>query len=208
MARPVSLWSPVTMTGRMPAARHSATAALTSSRGGSIWPISPSSVARPARASKPPAASSGSSATVATASTRSARPAMPSAASRAACSAACPSATHRRSTASGAPLMNTGAARRAAWRVAIILVSESNGSSASRGHCCRRARTSMPALPAATSSAASVGSPSTVHCATVVLRRHELGVVAQHDGLQQRRDGRSPPAATGAPASVSTPCGA
>ena len=53
IARPVSLWSPVTITGRMPAARHSATATLTSSRGGSIWPTRPSRRARPASASKP-----------------------------------------------------------------------------------------------------------------------------------------------------------
>ncbi len=41
MATAVFLWSPVIMTVRIPARLHSATAALTSSRGGSIMAISP-----------------------------------------------------------------------------------------------------------------------------------------------------------------------
>ena len=41
MATAVSLWSPVIMTGRMPASRHSTMAGLTSGRTGSIMPVRP-----------------------------------------------------------------------------------------------------------------------------------------------------------------------
>ena len=41
MATAVSLWSPVIITGRMPAARHWATASFTSGRTGSIIPARP-----------------------------------------------------------------------------------------------------------------------------------------------------------------------
>ena len=44
----------------------------------------------------------------------------------------------------------------------------------------------MPALAASTSSAPSVGSPSTVHARALVLGRQQFGVVAQRRGLQQR----------------------
>ena len=41
MATAVSLWSPVIITGRMPALRHSTMASLTSGRTGSIMPVRP-----------------------------------------------------------------------------------------------------------------------------------------------------------------------
>ena len=41
MAEAVTLWSPVIMMGRMPAATHDATACFDSSRGGSIMAMSP-----------------------------------------------------------------------------------------------------------------------------------------------------------------------
>ncbi len=44
IARAVPGWSPVIITGRMPAAMHTATASFASSRGGSIMPIRPSRV--------------------------------------------------------------------------------------------------------------------------------------------------------------------
>ena len=44
MASAVSGWSPVIITGRMPAVRQVATASRTSARGGSMMPTSPSSV--------------------------------------------------------------------------------------------------------------------------------------------------------------------
>ena len=44
IARAVSGWSPVIMTGTIPALRQSATASFASCRGGSIRPTRPSSV--------------------------------------------------------------------------------------------------------------------------------------------------------------------
>ena len=60
MATAVSLWSPVIITGRMPAAKHCSTAPRTSGRGGSIMPMSPAKVSP--RSRLPEARGSGSSA--------------------------------------------------------------------------------------------------------------------------------------------------
>lgn len=208
MASPVSLWSPVTITGRMPARRHSATAAFTSSRGGSIWPTRPSRRTRPARASNPWAGSSSPSSTEPKASTRSAREAIASEAARAAAKVSWCMPLASLSTASGAPLTITvwhAPGRR--WRVAISLASESNGSSVSRGDCSRSAARSMPALAARTRSAPSVGSPSTVQAArsssggasSASLHRAAAASRSCSDGSL---------VSAGRPSSSSSPCGA
>ena len=211
IASPVSLWSPVSISGRMPASRARATATFTSWRGGSICPTSPSSRALPASASNPASGSSGSSSTAAKASTRSARPAMASTAVRTACAEAVPCAAHSRSTASGEPLtrMRRGASA-SRWRVAINWVSESKGSSASRGAFRGSAARSIPALWASTSRAASVGSPSTVHAP-----RSSFGGsnwASLHSAAASSRSRSAGSAwshcATGCPASRSAPSGA
>ncbi|MCY1303551.1 hypothetical protein D9M70_532640 [compost metagenome] len=52
MARAVSAWSPVIIFTAMPARRHSATAAMASSRGGSMMPTRASRVMPPSTSAK------------------------------------------------------------------------------------------------------------------------------------------------------------
>ncbi len=210
MARPVSLWSPVTMIGRMPAARHSATATLTSSRGGSIWPISPSSVARPASASKPPAASSGSSATAGDGehAQRPAGHAFGGVAGR----------VQRRLTIGRAQAQHgfrRALDEHAAWRRRAAVARRHHlGVGVERQ--LRLARRTAGRKAAHVDAGLAGGDEQrrlgrvAEHrpMRHVVLRRHEFGVVAQRDGAQQRRDGARRRASTGAPASLSAPCGA
>ena len=72
MATAVSLWSPVIITGRIPAARHSATAAFTSGRTGSIMPARPMKHSSCSRSSGSCRSGSASYSRSAAASTRSA----------------------------------------------------------------------------------------------------------------------------------------
>jgi len=72
IASSVTLWSPVSITGRAPAIQQACTASRTSKRCGSIWPTSFRSLARPRRASKPATTPSSAASTRADASARSA----------------------------------------------------------------------------------------------------------------------------------------
>ena len=72
IATAVSLWSPVIMTGVMPAPRHSSIAALTSGRTGSIMPVSPIKTRSCSSASGEKSSGAASYFLIAAASTRSA----------------------------------------------------------------------------------------------------------------------------------------
>ena len=112
-----------------------------------------------------------------------------SAASRAACSAAAPSARHRRSTASGAPLMNTrrgaspaGGAWPSAW------CRSRTAARPRAAHCCRSAPDVDAGLAGGDQQRGLGRVAEHRPAAALVLGRHQLGVVAQHGGLQQRAD--------------------
>ena len=162
----VTGWSPVIITGRMPARSQTAIASRASVRGGSIIPTSPSRVI-------PSAPDSSSvSAFVATASTRSASHAnawatSTSAArpgsSRAWTPSTVATAAQPGRTFSGAPLVQAKVPSTVRCRVVIRLLSEVNGISWRRGAAAVRSCWSRPALAAATTSAPSVGSPVMVH---------------------------------------------
>ena len=163
IAAAVAGWSPVIITGVIPAARHSATAAGASGRGGSIMPTTPSSVSPcgiSGGAAHPGACGSpGSSRRSAAARTRSPSPAR---ASQWASTSPCAEEgrPHRATIASGAPL--TRVRRRppgSSCTVTISLRPESKGTSSIRGRARRRSSGSTPRSRAASSRAISVGSP-------------------------------------------------
>ena len=210
IASPVSLWSPVTMIGRMPAARHASTASFTSSRGGSICPTRPSNRARPTSESTRASDSGPSPSTVAKASTRSARDAIDSAAAAAArARSGSPSPRVRRSTASGAPLIQT---RRVAapdrCQVAISFVRGSNGSSARRGTVCSSVSGSSPAFAASTSRAPSVGSPSTDQSSPSCCGATSAASLQWAAACSSSASAGSETSATLPSAATSRPCGA
>ncbi len=166
-ATAVSRWSPVIITGVIPTLRQTATAATASGRGGSIIP---------ARPRKTMSRSVSSSLQASPATWRQARPstrraswAMAALAVRISARSASSRGTvrpfwstpaQRSRTVSGAPFMK--AMRRPssrAWSVVMRLRSELNGSSSRRGFSRRVRALGRPALTAATTRAASVGSP-------------------------------------------------
>ncbi len=163
MRAAVILLSPVIMTGRMPAALAVRMASAASGRGGSIMPARPRNVR--AASGGPP-----SSGLYAMARTRSASSAMArftaSSSSRVRASSGRSSApslmrVHCSTITSGAPLQNTMRPRGPACTVVMRLVSDENGTSATRGNSRRRPSTSRPPLAASTARAISVGSPRT-----------------------------------------------
>ncbi len=169
-ASAVSGWSPVTITIRMRARRQSATAPLTSGRGGSSIPTRPSSVSSDSAAFCPGRGSG--TCRWATARTRSPWEAIASFAAMT--SARRSSVSRRRSPARsaalqrsrsscGAPLAYTRQPPPAlSWcTVLMSLRPEPKGCSATRGAAASSAARSSPAFAAATSSAPSVVSPST-----------------------------------------------
>ena len=140
MAEAVTLWSPVIMMGRMPAAMHSLTAALDSSRGGSIMAMRPRNW-RSFSSSRPMAGAV--SIRLPKASTR--RPCWDSSAFTRSISAF--SSGERRvrpSITSTAPLVSMVRPSDSWWTVLISLRSESKGSSASRGYLPRTSASSKP----------------------------------------------------------------
>ena len=157
MAAAVTTWSPVIITGVMPALRQIFTASRTSGRGGSIMPTRPMSV-------RPFSSSSGvgfsgalSSFFVATASTRSACWLMSLTMSSA--SSGQPPLTQRSSMTSNAPLTMATYSPSILCTVVISLRSESKGISARRGYLRLSAALVMPFFAAAATMAVSVGSP-------------------------------------------------
>jgi hypothetical protein len=91
-----------------------------------------------------------------------------------------------RSSSSAAPPSCTAAARRAVrCRVLIRLRPGSNGRSPTRGRSGLAAARSRPALPATTSSAASVGSPTTSHRSALVVGREQPGVAGEGPGAEE-----------------------
>ena len=139
-------WSPVIMTGRMPAWRHSATASSASGRGGSIMPTMPMRV-------RPASAVSGSRGWGTSSQTRIAKPRVrsPSAAMRPETSstslasiawvpAPLDISVQRSTRTSIAPLVNdTTRPSCQGWKVVMRFRPESKGSSARRGKGASRA---------------------------------------------------------------------
>ena len=164
-AMAVARWSPVIITGRMPAWWHRSTAPFTSRRGGSAMPNSPRKVR--SRSTVPLSSFLGcrDSSRRATPMTRRARRAMSSLAARICLRSAGDSGplgpdTHRSSSTSGAPFTST---RRPppsfSWTVVISLRPESKGISPVRGRLSDSWFRSSPSRAAATTSAPSVGVP-------------------------------------------------
>ena len=207
IASPVALWSPVTMTGRMPAARHSATAPLTSSRGGSICPNNPRNRGRPRNNSNPPASSKMASDHSATARIRNACAASPSAAACKRSTSTVPG-SHNASKLSGAPFNSTRPRVPCPCCVAIIFAVASKGISVRRGHCRRSRSGSSPPFIATVSNAASVGSPNARHRASVASGGTSRASLHNTTASSNERTSSSPTAVTSRPPSSSRPSGA
>ena len=156
MALAVTTWSPVIMTGLMPARRHCLTASRASGRGGSIMPTRPRKVRLFSSASEVTALGSPSRTLYPTARTRSAWRLISSLTRRA---AARSPEMHRPSMTSKAPFTMATILPSMRLTVVMSLRSESKGRSARRGDCALSASFSMPFLCAATMMAVSVGSP-------------------------------------------------
>ena len=151
MARAVAGWSPVIMTARMPAVRHSCTARAASARGGSSSPTSPMKVRSHSTNSGVSCAGNTSQRRQASASTRRPSAAMRSTVcARSAGSGATPRDTSASrqsgSNDSGAPFTYAMTPPSSRCSVVMRARSESNGSSARRG---RRAASSALRKPAA-----------------------------------------------------------
>ena len=170
MATAVSLWSPVIITGRTPAAAHRSTAARTSGRGGSIMPMSPTKIS--SRSSSWASRDLGGPLWLrwATASTRRALAArsLPTPRMRRRSASVMGRGpwgpctwVQRESTASGAPFtaMRVPPAGRL-WQVAIRLRTESKGASPWRGMSRSSWAFSSPSRAAIWAMAVSVGSPT------------------------------------------------
>ena len=165
IASAVAGWSPVIITGRMPALMQSRTAVAASSRGGSIMPIRPISARSLSMASTSGSAGSRGQARQAKAITR-----RPCAARRSGSTSTASwssgskplgdqCAVQRGSTLSGAPLVKASNASPSAWKVVMRLRSASKGSSRTRGVSSSSAGFSKSACAATAASAVSVGSP-------------------------------------------------
>ena len=215
-------WSPVIMIGRMPACFARATASFASTRGGSIMPI------RPANTRSCSTRSSGCAACSTNASRVSHRPATPSV--RSAWPASCSfvssmaarrsgvsgrrssptsSRVHRVSRTSGAPFVKTiprSSCRPSRCIVLISLRSEEKGTSATRGSRSSSASELSPAFRAATSSAPSVGSPSTVHRPSVCWSEALFARSAAASACSSSM--RSAPSSGRPPSACTVPCGA
>ena len=145
IASAVRGWSPVIITGRMPAVRHSSTASAASGRGGSIMPTMPISTSPVSARSEVSGSGTSSQTRTAKASVR-----RPSAAMRpetsstwARSSGTVPdpfdTCAQRSVSTSIAPFVNdTTLPPAQGWKVVISLRSESNGSSAIRGSSASR----------------------------------------------------------------------
>ena len=130
MADAVTTWSPVIITGFIPACLHTATASLTSSLGGSIMPTSPRKVKPLSTPSEVSSCGISSTCLYAKASTRSALELISSFTLRA---TAVSPLTQRFSNSSNAPFTMTKCLPSILFIVVISLRTESNGSSSSRG---------------------------------------------------------------------------
>ena len=164
------------ITGRIPAERHRPIARLASSRGGSIIPTSPTCTSpRSAWSVSRSTDSSAPSGRHASDNTRSAWSASPSATARISRRRTAPSgtsapstrsATQQGSTASVAPFVSSIRRPSASFTTTLIrLRSESKGISNTTGSA--GSSREMPPLSAATTSAPSVGSPTTCQAAPV-----------------------------------------
>ncbi len=166
MARAVAGWSPVIITGVMPARWASATAAAASGRGGSIKATSPISASPCSSTCASAPTSARATSRRASASTRRPRAAIVSACaitasrSRATAPSARHCESHSGSTDSGAPLVQTRRPVPCGCSVLMRLRTASNGSSATRGDSASSADLSRPASAANAASAVSVGSPN------------------------------------------------
>ena len=160
----VTAWSPVIMTGVMPACRHCATASADSGRGGSERPTKPRNVRSCSRI-VPSCAGRYATASTRSACSARARFCFCSASLRSVCSGMPPSCVRMLrqsvSTRSGAPFVICKQPFSVLCSVDIRLRVLSNGSSAMRGNALRSALRSATSAAARTS-AASVGSPDAV----------------------------------------------
>ena len=136
-------WSPVIMTGRMPAARAASTAARASGRTGSA------SATRPSNAGLPGGPRGDREYAVASLAQSSHHPRL----------SVVGVVRSSANTTSGAPLRISRSPPSTRWRVRIERRSESKGTSAVRGAECRTASTSIPAACAAAHNAPSVPAP-------------------------------------------------
>ena len=168
----MTTWSPVIITGRMPASRQTATASRASSRGGSIMPTRPRKVS-------PVSSVSGSErlGQILNLTHRDCQHAQPL---RLISSLICRAqpilpAAHSGAMPSNAPLTITSLRPPCSTTTDMRLRSESNGSSAMRGKPARSASFVSPNLCAAKTIAVSVGSPI---CVAVPSGRKGHGAVA------------------------------
>ena len=164
IASAVTGWSPVIITTRMPAVSQVRIAAVASGRGGSSMPTSPRNVS-PDSASAKQAPFLSAIASVRRPSLESAVNASRTSARPASSRGTTPSAprivVHAARITSGAPLANAQV-RPSTWcKVVMHFLAESNGISSTRGLAASVALFPRPAFSAATTSAASVGSPWT-----------------------------------------------
>ena len=207
MAPAVILWSPVIITGLMPAALHLATATFASSRGGSIIPTIPRKVRSFSRVAGVISEGSSFRALEATASTRRACEAIFRLASWIPCRssssrgrAPCPSSMFEQhpSSSSSPPFTATRKVPSGrACTVVISFLSESKGISSTRGSPASISFLSREYFRPASRSAVSVGSPivlapSSPFLSTASLARIEVLSISLATGLSYPTSCREP----------------